>query len=79
MITKLHGFSDDLDAKTMFEFQTTAARFDIMCGSQWLGQIVFPVCPGARYTYGGFKALAVEKRPSLRNKEFKLLPTSQRV
>jgi len=79
MITKLHGFSDDLNDRTMFEFETNSVRFDIMCGKMWLGQIAFTVCPGVSYPYGELKAKTLEKRPSLRNKEFKLLPTSQRV
>ena len=62
-----------------YVFRTDTVRFDIMVGQQWRGQVAFAVSPGIEYTDKELRAMTLMKRPSLKESEFYLLPTEQRV
>jgi hypothetical protein len=54
-------------------------RFDVMLGDTFGGQVVLNVTPRVRYGYGELEAFARIARPSLANKKFRIIPTSNAV
>lgn len=62
-----------------FTPKTNMMTLDIMIGKNWGGQISFKCTPGKEYDYDMLKALAIEKKPSLRYNNFELIPTNQIV
>ena len=68
---KLTGQVESLIAKT------NPLVFDIMVKDHWQGQLSFPCDIGCEYQYDDIKSYCRLKRPSLNNKDFDLLLTSQ--
>jgi hypothetical protein len=57
--------------------KTSHLIFDIMVKDHWQGQLSFPCDIGSEYQYNDIKSYCRLKRPSLINKDFDLLLTSQ--
>ena len=62
-----------------FTPKTSTMMLDVMLDKKWGGQISLRCTPGKEYDYDTLKALAVEMKPSLKGKDFHLIPTEQKV
>ena len=49
-------------------------KLDIMFGDKFGGQIVFPCTVGQEYSYKELRAFAMLRKPSLKGKDFEILP-----
>jgi hypothetical protein len=63
----------------LFIPQRKDIKWDIMIGSNWKGQVTLPLQVGVEYSQEELKAFVRLQRPSLRGKEFDVLPSNSRV
>ncbi len=59
--------------------QRPLMHFDIMVNGRFYCQISFKCLPGYKYKFEELRKKAIENRPSLKYKDFELIPTDNKI